>query len=374
MDIHHLLSCTELRNVTICPTPLAAGWGAHDRQFWQAVASLGWQHGGRLQLLAGPGNSQMLEAEPSLAALVSQAWGADAVSGWADQVSSLSSLTMLALNKRRSALGDAGMLDALRQLSALQSLHCPGDVMQTLLVKAVPRSWSLLTELQLTPFSGAPDLSLVEQQCPQLQALATQEAVPLSLAALTSLTCQYWLPQQTASFQCSRLGHLHVVRRAEPSVLPSTLTSLSLNYNVAWPCLYEERVRSQQSLVHICFTSLLVNLSAVRGLVPTIHAILAVSVTSLKLNVHPQAFIQPDMDGQHLQHLGALFPRLQRVHIHLHGSQQEGPPGKVLISAAWLPAHCRLVVTHKLTCPVRVVKCPPGCLSLPLSSCPADDM
>ena len=70
------------------------------------------------------------------------------------------------------------MLEALRQLSALQSLHCRGTAMQMLLVNSVP-SWPLLTELLLSTFAGAPDLSLVEQQCPQLQALARgQPTVP----------------------------------------------------------------------------------------------------------------------------------------------------------------------------------------------------
>ena len=64
--------------------------------------------------------------------------------------------------------------------------------MQTLLVNSVPHSWSLLTKLQVTEYA-ARDLSwsLVEQQCPQLQALAMNKAVPLCLTALTSLTCSY---------------------------------------------------------------------------------------------------------------------------------------------------------------------------------------
>eukprot|EP00891_Asterochloris_glomerata_P003282 jgi/Astpho2/3282/Aster-08046 len=200
----------------------------------------------------------MLEAEPSLAAHVSQAelpgtWSADAGSGLADQVSSLSSLTKLTLNNKHTeqgevtslrlytpmlhnqdpvlreagVLGQAGRLGALRQLSALQTLHCPDDVMQTLLVNAVPRSWSLLTKLQLSkgtfgPLTDGRDArvwSLVEQQCPQLQALAMNHAFPLCLTALTSLTCSDWLHDDTDSFQCTRLGHLHVRWSAKLQVL-----------------------------------------------------------------------------------------------------------------------------------------------------------
>ena len=134
-------------------------------------------------------------------------------------------------------LGQAGMLDALQQLSMLQSLCCLEDDMQTLLVHSVPLSWPLLTKLQLGLSAGnsagersAPDWSLVVQQSPQLQALDTLKAVPLCLTALTSLTCNYWLPQDTDSFQCSRLGHLHVRGLASANLLPSTLTSLTLNY------------------------------------------------------------------------------------------------------------------------------------------------
>ena len=166
-------SCTELRDVTICPTSLPSG---RERQLWQAIAALGRLHGDRLQLQVPAHSFLMLEAEPSLAAHVSQtelpgSWSADAGSSLANQVRSLSSLTKLTLNNRHtergeltivnalftlrvndqdSVLGGAGMLDALRQLSALQSLHCPGDVMQTLLVNSVPRSWSLLTKLQFS--------------------------------------------------------------------------------------------------------------------------------------------------------------------------------------------------------------------------------
>ena len=365
VDVHHLLSCTELRGVTVYPTPAEDGQARH---FWQAIASLGRLHGGRLQLLAGPGAFRALEAEPSLAAHVSQAqltWGANA-----GRVRGLSSLTKLTLFHRDSRLGEAGKLDTLRQLPALQSLRCQGNVMQTLLVNSVPRSWSLLTELQLSKFASATDKYLLEQQCPQLQALAMERDMPLCLTALTSLTCRFWLPLETDSFQCSRLGHLHVVCGAKLSMLPSTLTSLSLKYNVAWPRLYGEPMRSQQSLVHICFSSLLENLSHIRGLVPVIHSVSATSVTSIKLTIHPQAFFPPDIDGQQFHHLGAWFPRLQRVHIHLLGEQAEE---EVLISAAWLPPHCRLVVTQRLECPVRVVKSPSGCLSLPMSLRPAHE-
>ena len=152
-NIHLMLSCTELRDVTICPPYVP---GRRNRQFWQAIAALGRLHGSRLQLqVLKPGAFRMLAAEPLLAAHVSQAdlrchpampWNA------ADVASSLSSLTKLTLRDQDSVLGHAGMLDALRQLSALQCLHCPGDVMQTLLAKSVPCSWSLLTKLQLETF------------------------------------------------------------------------------------------------------------------------------------------------------------------------------------------------------------------------------
>ena len=106
---------------------------------------------------------------------------------------------------------------------------------------------------------------------------------------------------------------------------------------------------------------------------------------SVKLTIHPQAFFPPDMDGsmagQHFHLLGAWFPDLRRLHIHLSttaslqlydhvvlGTQHTE---EVVISAAWLSAHCKLVVTHKLTCPGRNVKGHSGCLSLPLSSHPA---
>ena len=326
----------------------------------------------------------MLVAEPSLAVHVSQAnlrcdflaWSADASSGWADHVSTLSSLTELVLPIKNSVLGQAGMLDALRQLSGLQSLSCLGDDMQTLLVSSVPLSWSLLTKLQLGNYCPKPDpldWSRVVQQCPQLQALAMNNAVPLCLTALTSLTCQVWCPQDRDCFQCSRLGDLYVYDRANPNLLPSTLTSLSL-YATAWrepsPSVVnvvDDRLKCLQSLVHICFESYLWDLSRIRDILPASNPVLR-SVTSLELTIHPRAFLT-NMYGQHFHHLGAcMFPHLQRVHIHLHGRQQ----GKeVLISGARLPAHCRLVVTHMLTCPVRIVDCPSGCLSLPLSSCPA---
>ena len=376
VDIHHLLSCTMLRGVAVRPTPVN---DRRHRQFWQAMAALGRLHGGRLQLLVGPFDIRALEAEPSLAAHVSQATlarFADAgrlsslSSSWADQVSSLSSLTKLTLRDRDS---DAGMLNTLRQLSALQSLHCQGNAMQTLLVNSIPHSWSLLTGLHISRFAAAMDLSLVEQQCPQLQALALYEAIPLRhvvLTALTSLTCQCWLPQDTDSFQCSRLGHLHVEHSAKLSMLPSTLTSLSLNYDVAWPNNYGERPRSQLPLVHIRYSPLLKDLSHIQCLVPTMHSAVATSVTSVQLKIDPQALIPPDMFRQHLGYLDTWFPHLQRVHIHLHSKSHAA---KVLISAAWLPTRCRLVVTHKLKCPVHVLKSRPGCLSLPLSLRPAHE-
>eukprot|EP00891_Asterochloris_glomerata_P003698 jgi/Astpho2/3698/Aster-04887 len=200
------------------------------------MAALGWQHGSRLQLQAGPGVFTMLRAEPLLAAHVSEArlpWGARAGSSSMDQVSSLSSLTKLTLFNRDSVLGEAGKLDALRQLSALQSLDCQGDVMQTLLAKSVPRSWSLLTELQLCTFR-APDWSLVEQQCPQLQALATHEAIPLCLTALTSLTSHFWLPQHTDSFQCSRLSHLHGFPKVQAECAVQATQGASIEAALLW--------------------------------------------------------------------------------------------------------------------------------------------
>ena len=384
-DVLQLLSCTELRGVKICPTPAPGG---RDRQLWQAIASLGRLHGGRLQLVAGPGAFGMLEAEPSLGAHVSQAALPRSIvmgSSLADQVSSLSSLTKLALRNQDSALGESGMLDALRQLSVLQSLCCPGGVMQRLLVNSVPSSWPLLTNLQvIMPAWGLDNnlkWSLVEQQCPQLQALAlTNIGIvddQLCLTALTSLTCHYWLADGTGSIQCSQLGHLVVQGSIDLVALPSTLTSLFVcklsRFLVHPPDLH---LRGQQSLVHICFTSHLVALSDIQDLVSTTHPLLSTFVTSVQLTMHPKAFVLPDMDGsmagQHFHHLWAWFPHLQRLHIHLcaHARQQAK---EVLISAAWLPAHCRLVVTHKLTCPVHIMKNPPGCLSLSLSSCPAHD-
>ena len=232
VEVHRLLSCRELKNVTIYPTSAA---GMPDRQLWQAIATLGRLHDGRLQLLLPADALHMLEAEPSLAAHISQAalaWGADAGSGWADQVSGLSSLTKLTLCDQDSALGEAGMLNALRHLSALHFLQCQGDVLQTLLVESVPRSWPLLTQLQLSAFRSphnAWNWSLVEQQCPQLQALAMDIPIRLCLTALTSLTCRRWLLQE--GFQGSHLAHLHVRSVANLKQLPSTLTSLTLDWN-----------------------------------------------------------------------------------------------------------------------------------------------
>ena len=329
----------------------------------------------------------MLVAEPSLAVHVSQAnlrcdflaWSAGAGSGWADHVSTFSSLTKLVLPIKHSVLEQAGMLDALRQLSGLQSLACLGDDLQTLLVNSVSRSWSLLTKLKLrnSYFTLDPlDWSL--QQCPQLQALAMNNAVPLCLTALTSLTCQVWCPQDRDCFQCSRLGDLHVLAyKANLNLLPSTLTSLSLHMIPAWgpsPSVVDDHLRSPQSLVHMCLKSYVCQPSNIGELLPVSHPAQS-SVTSVELHVHPRVFSPPDMDssmaGQHVHHLGAWFPHLQCVHIHLrvHGRQ---PEEVALISAAWFPAHCRLVVFHKLTCPVRIVKCPSGRLSIPLSSRPID--
>eukprot|EP00891_Asterochloris_glomerata_P008570 jgi/Astpho2/8570/Aster-05056 len=192
----------------------------------QAFATLGRLHGSRLQLQVPADAFPMLEAEPALAAHVSRAAlpcfrSRNASSSWADQVSSLSGLTKLTLPNLVSMQGagmlaEAGMLDALQQLSMLRSLCCLGDDMQTLLAHSVPLSWPLLTKLQLglsarnlVDGRSAPDLSLVEQQCPQLQALAVHKATWLCLTALTSLTCPYWEPRDTDSFQCSQLVHLH---------------------------------------------------------------------------------------------------------------------------------------------------------------------
>ena len=276
----------------------------------------------------------MLEADPVLPAHVSQAslsWSAsdDADSSLADQVSSLSGLTKLELGNRDSPLGAAGMLDALRQLSALQSLHCLASAMRMLLVNAVPSSWSLLTILQLTDYVDQPESLnwyLVEQRCPQLQALAMHETIPLCLTALTSLTCNYWEPQDTDSFQCSQLAHLHVKLRANLNLLPSTLTGLSLTSFPRLPPvmadLQHQHLRSQQSLVHICFTSQLEDLSDILGLVPAMHPMLANSVTSVELTIHPRAFLSPDvtnsMAGQHFHHLCAWFPHMQRLHMPAH--------------------------------------------------------
>ena len=284
------------------------------------------------------------------------------------RLSSLSGLTRLTLGNLSRWLAHAHKL---RQLSALHPLQYRGGVMQSLLLNAIPHSWTLLTELQLVPSSGATDWSLVEQQCPQVQGLAMDMAISLSLTALTSLTCQRWLPHDTDSFQCSRLGHLHVECSAKLSMLPSTLTSLSLNYAVAWPNYYGDPMRSQQSLVHICYLPLLKDLSHIQGLVPVMYSALATSVTSVHLTIGPQALIPPDIFRQHLKYLDTWFPHLQRVHIHLQGKSQAA---EVLISAAWLPTRCRLVVTHNLKCPVLVLKSRPGCLSLPLSVGPAHVM
>ena len=287
----------------------------------------------------------------------------------------MSGLTKLMLYGQLSlVLGEAGMLDALRRLSALQSLHCIGDILQTLLVNAVPSSWSLLTRLQINRQDLGPDWSLVEQQCPQLEALSMGNAVPLCLTALTSLTCTDWLLQDTDSFQCSRLGHLHVQSaRWQPPIdlrlLPNTLTSLSCAHLKAHN--EAQHLTGQQPLVHICFTERLQELSSIQDLVQANErSVLATSVTSVKLTIEWEAFISPHMKRQHFYHLAAWFPHLQRVHIHLSGVVG----GETVITAAWLPAHCRLVVNHNLVKgPVRIVKCPVGCLSLPLSSCPADE-
>ena len=269
------------------------------------------------------------------------------------------------------------MLDALRQLPVLQSLVCLDDDMQTLLVNSVPSSWSLLTKLELSPSASsvtdAPFWSLVERQCPQLQALVTLKATSLCLTALTSLTCSYWEPRDTDSIQCSRLGNLHLTYRAKFDLLPSTLTSLSLPPSPMGFLDQDQYLRGQQSLVHISFMSQLVDLSHIRQLLPVIHPV-SNSVTSVEPTIKPQAFTPPDLDGsmaeQHFCQLGAWFPHLQRLHIHLHDVMLFQQAEVVLVSAAWLPAHWRLVVTHELPCTVHIVKCPSGCLSLPLSSRP----
>ena len=229
--ISRLLSCTELRGITICPinVPVGRHW-----QGWRTMAALGRLHGSRLQLkVLNPGTFVMLVAEPSLTAHVAQAdssfgteltWGADD-SGLARQVSSMSSLTRLLLSHNSGLYGArvlkrAGMLDALRQLPVLLSLICLDDDMQTLLVNSVPGSWSLLTELELSPSASsvtdAPFWSLVERQCPQLQALAMYEATSLCLTALTSLTCNHWEPQDTDSFQA--LGWATSMCYTEPNL------------------------------------------------------------------------------------------------------------------------------------------------------------
>ena len=388
-NIHDLLSCTELRSVTIRLAPEPGG---------QAIATLGRLHGSRLQLQVSADAFPMLEAEAALAAHVSQAalpslWSRTASSSLADQVSSLSGVTKLTLPNRgfwqdAGLLGQAGMLDALRQLSMLQSLCCLGDDMQTLLVHSVPLSWPLLTKLQLgvsvrNSMDGrdTPNLSLAAQQCPQLRALAVKKATLLCLTALTSLTCPFWEPRDTDSFQCSQLVHLHVLISANLNLLPSTLTSLSLDPmpSRSWVLVdhQDQHLSGQQSLVHIRFTSHLPDLSDIQGLVPATHPLLAPSVTSVELTFGPEAFIPPDIGGsvaqQHFRHLDAWFPYLQRVHVHLQDRhrisyQPQQQQAEVLISAAWLPAHCRLVVTHKLSRPVRIVNCPSDRLSLPLSS------
>ena len=159
--------------------------------------------------------------------------------------------------------------------------------------------------------------SLVEHQWPQLQALAMHEASPLGLTALTSLTCQYWRPEDIDSFQCSQLANLQVRQEADLNLLPSTLTKLSLDSFTGLPLvvanLHHQHLRSQQSLVHICFLSQLEDLSGIWRLMPAVHPVL-VSVTSVELIIHPQAFILPDMTD--FRHLGACLPHLQLVHIH----------------------------------------------------------
>ena len=115
--------------------------------------------------------------------------------------------------------------------------------------------------------------------------------------------------------------------------------------------------------MHICFTSPLRGLHSIQDLVQANGSfVLATSVTSVKLTIEPEAFISPHMNIQYFQQLGAWLPHLQRVHIHLSGAQAEK---ETLIRAAWLPAHCRLVVTHNLKGLVRVVRCPPGFCRFP---------
>ena len=375
-NIHDPLSCTELRGVALCLAPAPGG---------QAFATLGRLHGSRLQLQVPADAFPMLEAEPALAAHVSRAAlpcfrSRNASSSWADQVSSLSGLTKLTLPNLVSMQGagmlaEAGMLDALQQLSMLRSLCCLGDDMQTLLAHSVPLSWPLLTKLQLglsarnlVDGRSAPDLSLVEQQCPQLQALAVHKATWLCLTALTSLTCPYWEPRDTDSFQCSQLVHLHVRTSANLNLLLSTLTSLSLDPMprpfLAPANLQHQHLSSQQALVHISFTSHLMDLSDIQGLVPATRPLLAPSVASVELTMSLEAFHPPDLGGsmaeQHFHHLDAWFPHLQRLHVCLQHNFLHQPQQRleeVLMSAAWLPAHCRLTVTHKLSRPVRIVKC-----------------
>ena len=102
------------------------------------------------------------------------------------------------------------------------------------------------------------------------------------------------------------------------------------------------------------------------------HPVL-ISVTSVELTVHPDAF-RTHKHVQQFHHLcSCTLPHLQCVHIHLSCKYGRQLMEEVLVSAAWLPAQSRLVVTHQLTCPVRIVKCPSGCLSLPLSPRPADE-
>ena len=294
--------------------------------------------------------SPILEAEPLLAAHISDATLSrhiPACGSLADQVSRLSGLTKLTLRDWGSVLREAGMLDALRQPSVLQSLHCSGHILQTLLVNSVPSSWS--TRLETTRQDLGLGRSHVEQQCPQLQALFMDKAMPLYLTALTSLTCYHWLPQDTDSFQCSRLGHLHVQNNHHPQssfnlgLLPSTLTSLSCGQLKAHN--QAQHLTGRQPL-HICFTRPLEGLSSIRDLVQANERpVLATFVTSVIHTIQWKAFISPYMTRQHFNHLGAWCPHLQRVHIHLSGMVAEE---ETVISAAWLPAHCRLVVTHNL--------------------------
>ena len=107
----------------------------------------------------------------------------------------------------------------------------------------------------------------MEQQCPQLQALAMNLDFPLCLTALTSLTCQEWLTKDIDSFRCSRLGHLHVLYTAKLKLLPSTLSSLSLESirGVFVGNIEDQHLRSQRCLMHICFTTLLCDLPMTSG-------------------------------------------------------------------------------------------------------------